>query len=192
LALALEKRMSEFRSPEVLSYAPRQSCVARYRRGAFLVIFALLVTAICIGGRAGWRRYQVYRAERQRKLNQALIVAAFNGDPTEVRRLLAAGAASDARYGKPGGSTFEDKGGGRPMAAPEWTALIAVANSDRDQATELCRLEISTLLLDAHADPNLHDGHGGTALLWAVAEGHENLALLLLSRGAKADVSTTV
>lgn len=90
-----------------------------------------------------------------------LVSAAQSGDTEKVRRQLAAGAnVNETTQGA--------------------TALMAAAQGGR--------LEVARLLLDAKADPNVRLPFGSyTALYFAVAYGHPDIARLLLERGAVVD-----
>jgi serine/threonine-protein phosphatase 6 regulatory ankyrin repeat subunit B len=50
--------------------------------------------------------------------------------------------------------------------------------------------ELSALLLDAGADPNMRDGRGGSPLYWAAATGQAAVVELLLARGADIHLAT--
>ena len=154
-----------------------------HRRHRRLLLSVLLICAVAIGwagGRPAWNRLQLYRQQRQQRLNEQLVVASFKGDVAAVRRSLSAGADPDGRYGKDGQAAFQGRDGGWPLAAPHWTPLIALASSDyaADPVT------VAKLLVAAHANLDLHDGFGATALNEAVYLGREDLALYLLSVGA--------
>ena len=129
-------------------------------------------------------------AQRQRDLNQRLVLAAFRGDAGEVGRLLSAGAWGDTRFG----GTLDDRralaypNGGMHMAAENWSPLHAAALAPGDAD----RVGIARLLLDAGVEPNADDGYGGTPLYAAAAANHEALALLLIARGAKVNTTTQV
>ena len=76
-------------------------------------------------------------------------------------------------------------------------ALLSAANDEeRQRALGLCAqhgyVEIAQLLLDAGADPNRYSPVGGhshaTPLHQAALAGHEDVARLLVERGARGDI----
>src|SRR5262249_706173 len=100
-----------------------------------------------------------------------------------------------------------------PLGCDKWTPLLAVASSHRaprpekrvratlegrDEAIRILkgidhkliaerdarRKSIATLLIDAKATLDIHDGYGTTPLAKAVENNYENLALLLIETGA--------
>lgn len=87
-------------------------------------------------------------------LNEPLVAACGEGDLREVRRLLSKGASPDAY-----GVDFMQ------------TALIAASKSGH--------AEIVALLLGRGASVHLEDSKGKTALQWAKALGHSDVARLL-------------
>lgn len=154
--------------------------------------------------------------------DQQLVVAAFNLDVERVTKLLADGADVNARMGKHPRDLFQDKwSGGWPIASPNWTPLLAVANSDREpQPAKLVentseairaaaeaqrsvdprliverdrrRIAIAKILIDAKADLDLHDGYGATALAAAIYKRYDDLALLLMTAGANVNTKTRI
>ena len=87
-----------------------------------------------------------------------LIAAAARGEAAEVRRLIAAGAAIDAR----------DQRGS--------TALLV--------ATRANRVDAARVLIEAGADVNAKDDIHDSPYLYAGAEGHLEILLLTLAHGA--------
>ncbi|CAN5213752.1 hypothetical protein BH10PSE9_BH10PSE9_12340 [soil metagenome] len=92
-----------------------------------------------------------------------LVVAAERGDTAEVRRLLAAGAAVDAR---------DDRGR---------TALLAATHADKP--------DVAALLIAAKADVNARDAIEDSPYLYAAAEGR--VAILKQTLAAGADLKST-
>ena len=151
----------------------------------------------------------------QARMNRDLIKAAFRLDAAGVRRLTDAGASVNATYGKRDEAVFRDKRFlGFPMASPNWTPLLAVANSlkypppeketentvkalnqaQRDLAEvprqelenrEEARVRIAELLISAGAKLDVDDGWGCTSLQSAVSGKHDRLALFLIQNGAR-------
>ncbi len=146
---------------------------------------------------------------------RALIEAAFHLKLDTVRDLLEEGVNVNARYGDHGDSkVFGDPWTlGWPMASGKWTALIALAHSNRypdpprliqnteadrtwalremekipgDQVRDrnIIRIFIAKELVEHGARINDHDGKGGSPLNIAIAMGFDDLALLLIDRGA--------
>jgi ankyrin repeat protein len=154
--------------------------------------------------------------------NQQLIVAAFNLEVDQAAKLLEDGADVNARMGEHPQELFQDKwSGGWPISSPNWTPLLAVANSEREpqpdklventsEAIEAAaearrrvdpkliaerdrrRVAIARLLIGAKADLNLHDGYGETALASSVYNGYDDIALLLLDAGANVNTQTRI
>lgn len=92
----------------------------------------------------------------------ALKAAAWNRRPACVKLLLSAGARLDD--------------GKEQEANQNGTALIAAASRNSEESVRL--------LLDAGADPELHDWNGSTALIWAAVSSNEACARSLLEKGA--------
>lgn len=154
--------------------------------------------------------------------DQQLLVAAFQLDVERVDNLLDAGADVDARFELEGDEYFKNKWTlGYPMAAANWTPLLAVANSHRlpdpetptqntsedlDRARREAaqvpleiieerndrRVQIARALIEAGADLNLEDGHGATALYDAAYHQYEELSLLLIESGADVNTKTGI
>ena len=135
---------------------------------------------------------QVFRTEDLRRAHASGDVAVATDDAMLVERLLAAGAAVNARndYGASAlgeaaaiGSTRvielllangADPNGANPEGE---TALMLVARTGN--------VEAARLLLEAGADVNASEQWGGqSALMWAVIENHIDVARLLVARGA--------
>jgi len=146
---------------------------------------------------------------------RALIEAAFHLKLDTVRDLLEEGVDVNARYGDHGDSKlFGDPWTlSWPLASGKWTALMALANSNRypdpprliqnteaDHAWALREMEkipgdqvryrnitrmfIAKELVEHGSRLNDHDGKGGSPLNFAIEEGFDDLALLLIDSGA--------
>jgi hypothetical protein len=74
----------------------------RKRRWQILgsIMLAVVLVAFWFGGREGWRRYQAYRRQRQRELNEQLIESAFMGDLEQINQSIRAGADPNAMRGR--------------------------------------------------------------------------------------------
>jgi ankyrin repeat protein len=142
---------------------------------------AMILLSACAARRVGDRT-----AEAQRSLNRALVVASFQGDAAEVRRLLAAGAWGDARYG-PSDHDHQRAVFGMALAGMEQWAPLHAAACGKDPAG---RVEVARALLDAGAGLDPDDGYGATPLYMAIDGGDEVLALLLIGRGAEVNTET--
>jgi ankyrin repeat protein len=131
--------------------------------------------------------------EQQAEVGRNLVIAAHRGDVVEVQRLLDLGVSVDSRCGPVPTKTFQDEQGGWPMAAAQWTALIAAASTHRKPPVPDGHLEVVRLLIRRKADLNLHDGYGATALYSAVYRSRwqkESLPMALELLAAGADVNT--
>jgi len=162
-----------------IDYAP--GAPVRRRILARRAIGVLLLIVIIIAAPFAWRRFLAYRAERQARLNQELVDAAYRCDLNAVQESLRRGAQINARWGS-GGSKHPF------IAAEKWTALIALAHSGKG----LDPVPIARLLADRHADLDLDDGYGTTALCAAIDDHQTSLALFLLQRGAKVNTRQSI
>ncbi|MGD9722033.1 MAG: ankyrin repeat domain-containing protein [Pirellulales bacterium] len=155
--------------------------------------------------------------------DQQLIVAAYELDVARVKQLLNDGADVNAQFGKYDEHVFRDKRtlGYSHIGSRKWTALQAVANSNREpqperetentsEAREQAlaelkkiepklikerddrRLAIAKILIAAGAKLDLDDGHGATALYSAVYLGYDDLALLLIASNAAVNTKTGI
>jgi ankyrin repeat protein len=127
-----------------------------------------------------------------------LEIAAYNGDNDIVTILLSAGAKCDQRDSDRGWTALFAgiAGGHRDVVASLITAkfdvneVVGQGLFPRDGMAPLeaaalqGRSDIVTMLLDAGADVNKVDALGWTALLWAVFNAHQEVALQLLKAGA--------
>lgn len=126
-----------------------------------------------------------------------LEIAANNGDNDIVVMLLRAGAKLDQRDKRGWTALFAAVVGGHANVV----ATLIAKECDVDQAVyhglftkdgmfplEAAalqgRLDIVQMLLEAHADAKKVDALGWTALLWALFNGHQDVALQLLGAGA--------
>ncbi len=130
-------------------------------------------------------------------MNRDLVIASFHGDPARVERLVAEGAKVDGRCGLVPTSTFKGKEGGYPIAASEWTPLIAAASSDHAPAVPDGHRRVVQILLAYGASPDLDDGYGATALYSAVcratwSKDTEPIVHDLLKAGANVNTKTGV
>lgn len=126
-------------------------------------------------------------------------MAAWRGDADRVRVLLDSGAYVNGRFGAGDPKVFQDKEGGWPMAASQWTALIAAADGEEQAPTPDGRLRTMDLLIRRGADLNADDGYGTTALATAVYQNarigsgeHEQIALRLIEAGANVNTRTGI
>jgi ankyrin repeat protein len=110
----------------------------------------------------------------------ALAAPISTGDTETVRLLLEAGV--DPRRPTPadlyGGGTYQ---GDQP---PPWPTIYGAVRSD-------CPTELMSLLLDYGADPTAPGPDGRSPYRVAVGQGRDDLAELLLSRGAQDDTTDT-
>jgi len=95
-----------------------------------------------------------------------LYLAATNGDPAAIARLLDAGEDANAL-----------------LTAEGESVLMLASQSGNAEAVKL--------LLDRGANPNTQQLRGQTALMWAAAEGHADVVKVLLARGADPGLSST-
>lgn len=100
----------------------------------------------------------------QRKLDHALIKAAYSGNTEQVRLFIDAGA--DVSMSDPDG----------------WTPL--------HWATAKGNIDCMRLLIDAGADINVKDHSGRTALHWAALRGNTEYMKALIEAGADTDART--
>ncbi len=145
------------------------------RKRTIFILIVLLATA-----------WFIVRHWKQRDLDVALIKASFAVQTGKVIALLILGADPRAIYGSYGPTHFAGKGGGYPMSADKFTALLALAHSDIAGD----RLLIARALLAAGADINADDGYGDTALAQCCYMNREALALYLIERGANPNTRT--
>jgi ankyrin repeat protein len=133
-------------------------------------------------------------------LGKKLLEATRRADSTQVRTLLARGA--DVRYeDKDGCTALMVAAGGCPTdvgsASLQTVKALLAAGAVVDkphpegargtlliQAAYYDRPEIVRALLDAHADPNLRDSDGRTALFHAAGRGYAGIVRLLRPPGA--------
>lgn len=133
-------------------------------------------------------------------LGKKLLEATRQADSTQMRILLARGA--DVRYeDKDGCTALMVAAGGCPTdvgsASLEMVKALLAAGAVVDkphpegargtlliQAAYYDRPEIVRALLDAHADPNLRDSDGRTALFHAAGRGYAGIVRLLRHPGA--------
>ncbi len=108
--------------------------------------------------RAMENRIAAMKREKQKRDDEALMVAANNGHTETVKALLGGGANPNVA----------DKDG--------WTALIVAAGNGHT--------EIAKALLGGGASPNAAEKDGWTALMWAANKGHAEVAKALLGGGA--------
>ena len=95
-----------------------------------------------------------------------LYLAATNGDPAAIGRLLDAGEDANAL-----------------LTAEGESVLMLASQSGNAEAVKL--------LLDRGASPNTQQLRGQTALMWAAAEGHAEVVKVLLAHGADPGLSST-
>ena len=154
--------------------------------------------------------------------DQRLIVACHRLDVDGVVAALREGANVNARFGSGDAKLFRDPwDSGWPIAAKDWTPLIALASSSdypdpprkvqnsvadlnwaRDQKAKIASEKIETrrratvtiglILLSHKADVDADDGYGATALYEAVYEKKLELAKLLLRFNAKVNTKTGI
>ena len=98
--------------------------------------------------------------------DRLLIKESYYGDINEVRRLLESGANPNIKD-----PTYDEDA---------WTPLL--------YASSYGFYEVSNLLLDYGADPNIPDDWGQTPLMWASYKGHEEIVRLLLESGADPNI----
>jgi hypothetical protein len=103
-----------------------------------------------------------------------LVTAASKGDGEAVRRLLAAGADTNASMA------------GRTPSGEVLQATMLVEAADRG------RLEAVRELLVSGADPSLAGGDGATLLMCAAGKGQLEVLRLLVARGAAVDAVNPV
>ena len=108
----------------------------------------------------------------------ALAAPISTGDTETVRLLLAAGV--DPRRPTPA-DLYGTYQGDEP---PPWPTVYGAVRSD-------CPAELVTLLLDHGADPAAPGPDGRSPYRLAVGKGRDDLATLLLSRGARDDATDT-
>jgi hypothetical protein len=180
----------------------------------FCSFVALILAIGCVGISAG--------AEKLSK-EQQLVVAAFELDAAKVKTLLDAGVDPNVRLGKYDDMLFRDKwsGGYSKIGSNKWTALLAVANSNREPqppklventsealaeaqrkrdavdpkliaARDAQRVAVARLLIRAKADLDLDDGYGETALSASVYNRFDELSLLLIAAGAAVNTKTGI
>jgi hypothetical protein len=190
-----------------------------------IVVFVASLAASCREGPAHAGRPAQTSAATDRSAHPAepLVIAAFRLDVEEVRRLLAAGAPANGRFGRYDKDLFRDPWtlGYSYLGSENWTALLAVAHSNRapdpphetkntiedlDRARrellrvdpalirerDARRVQIAKLLIAAGAQLDVDDGYGATALYQAVYYHYEDLALLLIDAGANVNTRTGV
>lgn len=154
------------------------------------------------------------------KPQQQLVVAAFELDVTGVERLLKEGVDVNSVMGEHSEDQFIDKWTGSwPLTSHKWTPLLALANSFREPQPETevedspealdaaerkraavpvnliqdrnsRRMRIARLLIDAGGNLEVDDGIGATPLYCAVNRGNNELAMLLIERGANVNTKT--
>lgn len=100
------------------------------------------------------------RLARARDKDQALRIAAEDGDLEEMNRLLDEGSQINAKVGD-----YE-------------TTVLMEASVQRN-------VEVMKFLIEKGADVNLSDKDGWTAIMGAVVQGHLESVKLLLSHGAE-------
>ncbi|MFO0912708.1 MAG: ankyrin repeat domain-containing protein [Pirellulales bacterium] len=150
---------------------------------------------------------------RASKSHTELIRAAYKLDTAVVESILADSVDLDATVT----TSVVDPRFDKPLA-PQWTALLAVANSgpilhfvertDEDgelrrwalrkakeisyptDEAQIRRLEITKLLVDKGCSLEVDDGRGMTPLLAAITKGNHAIALLLIELGANVNVAT--
>jgi ankyrin repeat protein len=108
-------------------------------------------------------------AERQKRRNAALIVAARVGDVTAIEAALDQGADVNCRD------------------AHGITPLMHAARGDRPNIREPAATdhpEAAGLLIRRGADPNVRTESGFVALFWAARYGHDGVAKVLIDHGA--------
>jgi ankyrin repeat protein len=161
-------------------------------------------TALCAAASAGSLEIARLLVAAGAEVNRAgpygtpLAIAALRGDARLATMLLRAGADPNVRDG--GGATPLYRAvlsGDQPLALRLLEAgadpnlrsagVASVPPSSGLALIEAARrgdLELTRALLDAGAYPSTHGGDGRSALFWAIVQGTEEVALLLLERGA--------
>lgn len=159
---------------------------------------------------------------KELNLNQQLIVACHRLDVNGVVNALREGADVNARFGNGDRYVFTDPWShGTPVAAKNWTPLIAVASASKypdpprpienttdDQAWARQQqkeipveqieqrkqngVAIACILLSHRVNVDEHDGYGATALYFAVHAKKLELAKLLLAYNANPNTKTDV
>lgn len=177
----------------------------------------MMASLVCLGG-----SFHAMADERAMSVrDRDLVGAAFELDVDQVKSLLKEGADPNARYGGDPSRFRDHWTTAYPMSSSRWTPLLAVANSPREPGPvkpilntaearaaaikqrdaidpqriaerDERRMVITRLLIDAHANLNLDDGCGSTALDGALKAGYESVALLLIESGAKLDTKTGI
>jgi hypothetical protein len=161
-------------------------------------------------------------SDQSLSLDQRLIVACYELDVDAVVTAIREGADVNGRFGDADRMIFKDPWThGYPMAAAEWTPLIAVASAskyprpprevqnsvsnrkwaydemrripaDQLEQRQDARLTIAAILLSHKADINAHDGHGATALYESIYARNLDMAKLLLRFDADVNTKTGV
>jgi len=156
------------------------------------VAVALLLTAGALAANVD----QPVRADG----STALLVAAFDGNTAEAKRLLKAGAAVRATnvYGVNAMQLAADSGNTEMIALLlKAGADPQSANADGETALHLVaragNLEAAKLLLKAGAKVDPRESFGGqTPLMWAVARRHPEMVELLASKGANVNARSAI
>ena len=151
---------------------------------------------------------------------RSLIKAAFDLDIDKVRELLQMELDLGAQFGEGASEAFTDPWNlTSPIGCESWTALIAVACSDRYPPPEdapknqdlewaarerakipslqieirnAVRLEIARMLIKGGVPLDAHDGYGATPLSKAIVNRFGGLATLFIQSGAKINTSKGV
>ncbi|MFC1498134.1 ankyrin repeat domain-containing protein [Verrucomicrobiota bacterium] len=151
---------------------------------------------------------QIMTSPKATKLEQALIIAAFNLNVARVKELIASGCNVNARMGEHDHKLFLDKWtGGYGVLSYRWTALLAASESNKYpdrknyihsaeaekeikkipekvlKKREAARVEIAQLLLNSGAEINISNG-SYTPLLAATRNEYEDLVVFLANQGA--------
>ena len=132
--------------------------------------------------------------------SSALHWAAYQGDITAIRKLVASGVdvRTPNQFGETPMSIAATAGDGAAMrvlldagadvesrSADGQTALMLVSRGQH--------IDAATLLLDRGADPNaMETWRGQTALMWAAAQAQPEMVALLLQRGADANARSFI
>ncbi|EPS40628.1 hypothetical protein H072_5502 [Dactylellina haptotyla CBS 200.50] len=115
------------------------------------------------------RSNKISDTEKSVRLQRLLNMAASNGEPERVRKILSGGARNFVDV------DAVDEEGSSP--------LIYAACFGHE--------EVVVLLVDAGANVNLQDGHKWSPLTWAMTNRHKGIAKILLDHGASSEIKTT-
>jgi ankyrin repeat protein len=169
-----------------------ETALAAAARSGSLEIARLLLTAGARSDRAGALGTPLAIAALRDDLAMAELLLAAGADPnlrdgggaTPLYRAVLAGDADLARRLVAAGATPRLRSPGSAGRGPQGTETSGVPLIE---AARRGRSDLVALLLDAGASANAPDGEHKPAVFWALLEGGDEVALLLLERGADPD-----